>query len=79
MLHPNLDLLELMAANLRPLLSEVVFVGGCTTGLLVTDSGAAPVRLTRDVDVIAEILSYADYSVFSERLGEGMGTGSSGN
>jgi hypothetical protein len=68
MLHPNLDLLELMAANLRPLLSEVVFVGGCTTGLLVTDSGAAPVRVTKDVDVIAEILSYADYAVFSERL-----------
>lgn len=66
--NPNLDLLELMAARLRPLLTEVVFVGGCTTGLLVTDPGAAPVRVTRDVDVIAEILSYADYAVFSERL-----------
>jgi hypothetical protein len=51
--HPNLDLLELMAAKLRPLLPEVAFVGGCTTGLLVTDPGAAPVRVTRDVDVIA--------------------------
>jgi hypothetical protein len=66
--HPNLDLLELTAEKLRPLLSEVVFVGGCTTGLLVTDPGAAPVRVTRDVDVIAEILSYADYAVFAERL-----------
>jgi hypothetical protein len=59
MLHPNLDLLELMAANLSPLLSEVVFVGGCTTGLLVTGPGAAPVRVTRDEDVITELLSYA--------------------
>jgi predicted nucleotidyltransferase len=66
--NPNLDLLELMADLLRPLLPEIVFVGGCATGLLVTDSGAAPVRVTKDVDVIAEILSYADYAVFSERM-----------
>jgi hypothetical protein len=66
--HPNLDLLELTAEKLRPLLSEVVFVGGCTTGLLVTDPGAAPVRVTRDVGVIADILSHADYAVFAERL-----------
>jgi hypothetical protein len=68
MLHPNLELLEIAAERLRPLLPEVVFVGGCVTGLLVTDSGAAPVRRTYDVDVIAEIASYADYTIFSERL-----------
>lgn len=56
------------AARLRPLLPEVVFVGGCATALLVTDPGAAPVRNTFDVDVIAEIASYADYTAFSERL-----------
>ena len=54
--------------KLRPLLPEIVFVGGCATGLLVTDPGAAPVRATYDVDVIAEIGSYADYAIFSERL-----------
>jgi hypothetical protein len=66
--HPNLELLELAAARLRPLLHEIVFVGGCTTGLLVTDPGAAPVRITYDVDVIAEIASYADYALFSDKL-----------
>jgi hypothetical protein len=65
---PNLDLLESAAEKLRPLLPEIVFVGGCATGLLITDPGAAPVRQTYDVDVISEIVSYADYAVFSERL-----------
>ena len=68
MTHPNLELLRLTAEKLQPLLPEIVFVGGCATGLLVTDPGAAPVRATYDVDVIAEIGSYADYAIFSERL-----------
>jgi hypothetical protein len=65
---PNLDLLESAAQKLRPLLPEIVFVGGCATGLLISDPGAAPVRRTYDIDVISEIVSYADYAVFSERL-----------
>jgi predicted nucleotidyltransferase len=65
---PNLDLLESAAEKLRPLLPEIVFVGGCATGLLISDPGAATVRRTYDVDVISEIVSYADYAVFSERL-----------
>lgn len=68
MANPNLDLLRKAANLLRPLLDELVFVGGCTTGLLITDEAAADVRPTYDVDVIAEISSYADYTVFSERL-----------
>ena len=64
----NIELLKLVARRLGPLLSEVVFVGGCTTGLFITDEAAAEVRPTFDVDVIAEITSYADYARFSERL-----------
>jgi hypothetical protein len=70
MSYPNLDLLESAAAMLQPLLPEIVFVGGCATGLLITDPGAAAVRGTYDVDVITEIASYADYVVFSDRLRE---------
>lgn len=66
--NPNLELLELAAERLQPLLAEIAFVGGCATGLLIDDPGAAPVRATNDVDVIAEIGSYAEYAVFSERL-----------
>jgi hypothetical protein len=47
---PNLALLELIAAALGPLRERFVFVGGCTTGMLLTDIAAAPVRATRDVD-----------------------------
>jgi hypothetical protein len=66
--HLNLEHLKLTADKLRPLLPEIVFVGGCATGLLVIDQGAAPVRTTYDVDVIAEIGSNADCAIFSERL-----------
>src|SRR5713101_8127865 len=57
-----------MAARLKPLLPEIVFVGGCTTGLLITDPAASPVRATDDVDVSVEVASYADYARFSKRL-----------
>jgi hypothetical protein len=63
----NLDLLSRMAERLRPLLKEVVFVGGCATALLVTDEGAAEVRPTVDVDVIV-VGCYSEYVTFSERL-----------
>jgi hypothetical protein len=43
-------------------------VGGVTLGLLITDKAAAPIRGTTDVDVIAEIVTYADYLAFAERL-----------
>jgi predicted nucleotidyltransferase len=65
---PNLLLLEEAAARLASFLPEIVFVGGVTLGLLITDQAAAPVRNTNDVDVIAEILSYVDYIAFAERL-----------
>jgi hypothetical protein len=64
----NLDLLIEAARFLKPLLDELVFVGGSTTALLVTDKAAAEVRPTYDVDAIAEISSYAAYADFSERL-----------
>ncbi len=65
---PNLRLLEEAATKLAPFLREIVFVGGVTLGLLITDKAAAPIRSTDDVDVIAEILTYVDYIAFSERL-----------
>ena len=55
---PNLRLLEEATTKLAPFLREIVFVGGMTLGLLITDKAAAPIRSTDDVDVIAEILTY---------------------
>jgi hypothetical protein len=72
MANPNYQLLVEAAKLLRPILGELVFVGGCTTGLLITDKAAADVRPTYDVDAIAEITSYMEYTEFSERL-KGLG------
>ncbi|MGB9286512.1 MAG: hypothetical protein WCB59_21055 [Candidatus Sulfotelmatobacter sp.] len=66
--NPNLNQLILAATKLEPLLDEIAFVGGCVTGLLVTDAGAAPVRGTIDVDVIVEAASYAQFTVLEEHL-----------
>ena len=65
---PNLPLLEDAVHKLAPFLDEIVFVGGIKLGLLITDEAAAPIRGRTDVDVIAEIITYADYVEFSERL-----------
>jgi hypothetical protein len=66
----NRQLLFSAARLLGPLLEELVFVGGCATGLLITDEAAPSVRVTIDVDAIAEITSYGEYAQFGERLRE---------
>jgi hypothetical protein len=68
MLNPNLEQLVAPAALLRPMLGDLVFVGGAVTSLLVTDEGAGLPRTTLDVDAIAEISSYSEYTAFGERL-----------
>ena len=65
---PNLPLLEAAVRLLQPLLDELVFVGGCATGLLITDPAAGGIRPTKDVDTITEVSSYAEYATLSERL-----------
>ena len=51
---PNLAMLERIAAAIGPLRKRMVLLGGCATGLLLTDPAAAPIRATRDVDLIVE-------------------------
>ena len=70
MKDPNLALLETAVRLLEPLLDELVFAGGCATGLLITDQASGGIRPTRDVDTITEITSYAQYAALSERLRE---------
>ncbi len=68
--NPNLQQLLVAAEKLQPLLHQIACVGGCVTGLLVTDPGAAPIRATLDVDAIVEIGSYAEFTVLENRLRE---------
>lgn len=49
--------------------SEVVFVGGCTIGLLVTDEVTKEgVRFTDDVDLIINVVGYTGWTVFQDQL-----------
>jgi hypothetical protein len=64
----NYQLLISAARLLQPLLDELVFVGGCVTGLLITDEAVPAARPTLDVDAIVEITSYVGYVNFSARL-----------
>ena len=50
--NPNLDILTLAVDQLGTLTDDMVFLGGCATGLLITDPAAPPIRVTRDVDAI---------------------------
>lgn len=68
--NPNLDILETSAQALGPLCDELVFLGGCATALLITDPAAPPVRVTRDVDTLAEIGTTKKYRELEKRLRE---------
>lgn len=62
--------LRTVAQQLAELRSEVVFLGGATLELFITDPAAGAPRPTRDVDVIIELGSYAEYVRLQERLRE---------
>ena len=58
---PNLAKVELIALALGSLRDELVFVGGCAAGLLMTDPVAAPARVTYDVDLVVEVAALRHY------------------
>lgn len=66
--NPNLQILEMVAERLGSLADDMVLVGGCATGLLLTDAAAPPIRATQDVDVITEVASLQDYHRLSGQL-----------
>lgn len=64
----NLNSLILIANQLGELCNEVTFVGGCVTGLLITDKAAPDVRFTVDVDCIINVVTKHEYHSLSEKL-----------
>ena len=51
------------------LLQQVAFVGGCTTGLLVTDAIThEAIRYTEDVDLITHVISYPQWAALQGQL-----------
>jgi hypothetical protein len=66
--NPNFLQLARAVEKLTPLLKEIVFLGGCVTGLLITDLAVAPVRPTLDIDAIIEISTYVEFMAIENRL-----------
>jgi hypothetical protein len=63
-------MIEMVARALGDdLLKEVAFVGGCTTGLLITDEfSKEEVRYTDDVDLIINVVGHAQWVAFQDQL-----------
>jgi len=65
---PNLAALLRIAEQLGSLRDKVVFVGGATVALLITDPGAPAVRVTDDVDCVVEVATLTKYHDLTVQL-----------
>lgn len=66
--NPNLAILELVAQALGPVCESVIFVGGCATGLLLTRERPDRIRITEDVDIVAQALTVHDYHAIEKQV-----------
>lgn len=64
----NIKMLEFTATKLGETCKEVVFLGGCTTGLFITDKAFPDVRYTLDVDCIVDVISLNQYHQLEKKL-----------
>ncbi|MDF2529223.1 MAG: hypothetical protein K0Q57_103 [Gammaproteobacteria bacterium] len=67
--NPNIAMLEFVARKLGDIKEELVFVGGCTTALLVTEP-IPGIRPTDDVDCIVDVISLKDYYRLEKQLAQ---------
>lgn len=65
---PNVLMIEAAVRSLGTLCDHVVFVGGSTTGLLITENARPQARATQDVDVIVELASLPAYYELEKEL-----------
>lgn len=63
-------MLAFVARKLGNLVDELVFVGGCTTPLLVTEAAVPGLRPTDDVDCIVDVISLNEYYDVEAKLRE---------
>jgi predicted nucleotidyltransferase len=66
--NPNLAILELVAQALGSVCESVIFVGGCATGLLLTQERPDRIRITEDVDIVAQALTVHDYHAIEKQV-----------
>lgn len=67
---PNFAKVEFIAHALGELRDDLVFVGGCAVGLLLTDPAAAAARVTYDVDLVAEVTALRGYHQMEARIAQ---------
>ncbi|MEO8673578.1 MAG: hypothetical protein ABI411_19880 [Tahibacter sp.] len=67
-LDPNIQMIETIVDALGPLAADLVLVGGCAAGLLMTDSAGAAIRATTDVDLVLQVAGFGQYIDFAKRL-----------
>ena len=60
--------LSALVKELRPVLNDVVFVGGATISLFITEPQFVNIRETFDVDCVVEVSHCQDYETFSKKL-----------
>ena len=66
----NRELLLAVCKEIEVLLDQLVLVGGCATELLITDVAAPEPRPTKDVDMVIDVVSLAEYYKVEEQLRE---------
>jgi predicted nucleotidyltransferase len=64
----NLTIMRMVAEALGDLRQDLVFVGGCATGILVTNIRSQPIRMTKDVDLVAEVASTQAYHALEKAI-----------
>lgn len=64
----NIQMIEYAAESLAHLCDKVVFLGGTTTELLITDPASMDIRSTYDVDVITKITPRSNFQKFEDEL-----------
>lgn len=67
-MNRNIQQLCHVAEALEELVREVVFLGGCTTALMVDELAAAEARATEDVDFIVDLTAWVEYNRLVDQL-----------
>lgn len=64
----NLEILKIAAKLLQPLKDEIVFLGGSTVSLFITEPNVVTIRETFDVDCVVEVSHRNSYEDTAKKL-----------
>ena len=67
-IHPDIEMLQIVAAKLGPMRDEVVFVGGATTTLYIDDPASPSSMATEDIDCVIELSSILSFEELERKL-----------